>query len=170
MSFHQSVNNFVFHSIKHVGFHAKGCIFVCWDLWQPCFVGNNMQRWFRRLKNNDLDVENKEHYGELKKFEVKELEALLHEVSYKAQSELAESLVVDHTTVSKPLKALGMIQKQRHWMQYELTPRDVKRHLITCEQLLQLQKKKDFFASYHDHQWKVDTTITQSDHTVSKDE
>ena len=45
-------------------------------------------------------------------FEDKELEALLHEDSCHAQAELAESLVVDNTTVLKHLKILGMIQKQ----------------------------------------------------------
>ena len=49
-----------------------------------------------------------------KKFEDKELEAILHEDSYEAQAELAESLGVDHTTVSKCLKALGMIPMQGH--------------------------------------------------------
>ncbi|GBM50676.1 hypothetical protein AVEN_234733-1 [Araneus ventricosus] len=41
-----------------------------------------------------------------------ELEALLHENSCQTLAEFAESLGVDHTTVLKRLKALGMIQKQ----------------------------------------------------------
>ena len=49
-----------------------------------------------------------------KKFEDKELEALLHENSCQAEVELEESLGVDYTTVSKSLKALGIIQKQGH--------------------------------------------------------
>ena len=59
-------------------------------------------------------------------------------------AELAESLGVDHTTVSKRLKVLGMIQKQGHWVPYELKPRDVERRLFTCEQLLQREKRKGF--------------------------
>ena len=35
--------------------------------------------WFRLLKNNDFDVENKERFGAPKKFEDKELTALFHE-------------------------------------------------------------------------------------------
>jgi len=65
--------------------------------------------WFRRFKNNDFDVEDKERSGAPKKFEDKELEALLHEDSSQTLGELAESLGVDHTTVSKRLKVLGMI-------------------------------------------------------------
>ena len=44
-----------------------------------------------------------------KKFKDKELEALVHKDSCQAQTEFAESFRVDHTTVSKCLKALGMI-------------------------------------------------------------
>ena len=98
--------------------------------------------WFRCLKNNDFDVEDKEHSGTLKKFEDKELEALIHENSCQGQTELAKSLEVDHTTVSKCLKALGLIQKQGHWVISELKLRDVTHHLVICEQLLQWQKRK----------------------------
>ena len=42
-----------------------------------------------------------------KKFEDEELEALLDEDSCQTLAELAESLGVDHTTVSKRLKVLG---------------------------------------------------------------
>jgi len=100
--------------------------------------------WFRRFKNNDFDVEDKERSGAPKKFEDKELEALLYEDSRQTLTELAGSLGVDHTTISKRLKALGMIQKQGHWVPYELKPRDVERRLFTCEQLLQRQKRKGF--------------------------
>jgi len=72
------------------------------------------RNWFRRSKNNDFDVEDKERSGAPKKFEDEELEALLHEDSCQTLTELAESLRVDHTTVSKRLKVLGMIQKQRY--------------------------------------------------------
>ena len=74
-----------------------------------------MQNWFRCFKNNDFDVE-KEHSGALKQFEDEDLEALLDEDSYQVQAELAESL--------------RMIQKQGHWVLYELKLRDVKQHFI----------------------------------------
>jgi len=57
--------------------------------------------WFRGSKNNDFDVENKERSGASKKFEDKELKALLYEDSYQTLAELAESLGIDHTTISK---------------------------------------------------------------------
>jgi len=73
------------------------------------------------------------------------LEALLHENSCLTLTEFAESLGVDHTTVSKCLKVLGMIQQQGHWMLYELKSRDVERHSSRAKtQLLQRQKRKGF--------------------------
>ena len=66
------------------------------------------------IKDNHFDVEDKERSGALKKFEDEELEALLDEDTCQVQAKLVESLGVDHTTVSKHLKGLGMIQKQGH--------------------------------------------------------
>ena len=88
------------------------------------------------MKNNDFDVEDKERSEAQKKFDDEELEVFLLENSYKAQAELAGSLGVDHTTISKCLKTLRMIQKHGYRVLYELKPRDVKRPLVICEQQL----------------------------------
>ncbi|KAG5319593.1 MOS1T transposase, partial [Pseudoatta argentina] len=79
--------------------------------------------WFRRFKNNDFELEDKERSGAPKKFQDKELEQLLDEDSSQTLSELGKMLQVDESTVSKRLKGLGMIQKQGHWVPYELKPR-----------------------------------------------
>ncbi|KAG5323487.1 MOS1T transposase, partial [Pseudoatta argentina] len=100
--------------------------------------------WFRRFKNNDFELEDKERSGTPKKFEDEELEQLLDEDSSQTLSELGKILQVDESTVSKRLKGLGMIQKQGHWVSYELKPRDVERRFGTCELLLQWQKRKGF--------------------------
>ncbi|KAG5327160.1 MOS1T transposase, partial [Pseudoatta argentina] len=100
--------------------------------------------WFRRFKNNDFELEDKERSGAPKKFQDKELEQLLDEDPSQTLSELGKILQVDESTVSKRLKGLGMIQKQGHWVPYELKPRDVERRFGTCELLLQRQKRKDF--------------------------
>ncbi|KAG5314669.1 MOS1T transposase, partial [Pseudoatta argentina] len=76
--------------------------------------------WFRRFKNNDFQLEDKERSDAPKKFQDKELEQLLDEDPSQTQSELGKILQVDKSTVSKRLKGLGMIQKQGHWVPYEL--------------------------------------------------
>ena len=100
--------------------------------------------WFNRFKNDDFDVQDRERSGVPKKFEDEELETLLDEDPCQTQSEVAKSLGVDRTTVSKRLTALGMIQKEGSWVPYDLKPRDVERRLFACEQLLQRQKRKGF--------------------------
>ena len=69
-----------------------------------------------------MDGEDKERSGALKKSEDEELEALLHEDSSQALAEREESLEINHTTVSKRLKAFIMILKQGHWLLYKLMP------------------------------------------------
>ncbi|KAG5320783.1 MOS1T transposase, partial [Pseudoatta argentina] len=117
--------------------------------------------WFRRFKNNDFQLEDKE------KFQDKELEQLLDEDPSQTLSELGKILQVDESTVSKRLKGLGMIQKQGHWVPYELKPRGVERRFGTCELLLQRQKRKGFLHRIvtGDEKWihyDNDTTIIQS--------
>ncbi|KAG5327773.1 MOS1T transposase, partial [Pseudoatta argentina] len=99
--------------------------------------------WFRRFKNNDFQLEDKERSGAPKKFQDKELEQILDEDPSQTLSELGKILQVDESIVSKRLKGLGMIQKQGHWVPYELKPRDVERRFGTCELLLQRQKRKE---------------------------
>lgn len=83
--------------------------------------------WFLSFKNDDFDLGDRERSGAPKKFQDKELEELLDEDPCQTLSALAKSLQVDDTTVSKRLKALGMVQKQGHWVPYELKPRDIER-------------------------------------------
>ena len=68
----------------------------------------------------------------------------LDEVRSQTLAKPGKILQVDESTVSKRLKVLGMIQKQGHWVPYELKPRGLERHFVTCELLLQGQKRKGF--------------------------
>jgi len=113
------------------------------------------REWFRRFKDGDFSVEDKSRSGQTKKFEDKELEALLEENQSQTQEELAESLEVTQA-ISVRLRAMGTIQKQENRMPYELKPRDVERRFFTCEQLIQRQQRKGFFAEkvFSDCDWK----------------
>jgi transposase len=88
--------------------------------------------WFRRFKNKDFDVEDKERSGQPKKFEDTELQALLDEDDTQTQEQLSEVLNVDRTTVSKRLKAMGKIQKCGKWVPHELTERQMENRKNTC--------------------------------------
>lgn len=102
------------------------------------------RKWFARFKAGDFDLDDKERPGQPKKFEDNDLQALLNENSCQTLKELSTSLEVDFSTIGKRLKSLGMIQKEGHWVPYELKPRDIERRFLTCELLLQRQKRKGF--------------------------
>ncbi|GFX93316.1 mariner Mos1 transposase [Trichonephila clavipes] len=97
------------------------------------------REWFQRFKNGDFEVEEQHGGGREKVFEDAELEALLDQDSCQTQQELAGSLGVTQQAISKRLKVMGMIQKHGNWV-----PRDVKRRLFACEQLLARQRRKGF--------------------------
>jgi len=103
------------------------------------------REWFRRFKDGDFRVEDKPRSEQSKKFEDKELEALLEKNQSQTQEELAESLRVTQQAVSVRLRVMGMIQKQGNWVPYELKPREMlKGKFFTCEQLIQRQQRKVF--------------------------
>jgi len=56
-------------------------------------------------------MEDKEHPDQPEKFKDEEMEALLDQDPNQTQEELAESLNVNRSTISKRLKVIGMIQK-----------------------------------------------------------
>ncbi|XP_018402810.1 PREDICTED: uncharacterized protein LOC108779803 [Cyphomyrmex costatus] len=59
------------------------------------------REWFQRFKNGDFSVEDKPRSGQPKKFEDKELEALLEEDQSQKQEKLAESLGLTQQDVSE---------------------------------------------------------------------
>ena len=102
------------------------------------------REWFQRFKTGDFDVNDKEHGKPPKKFDDKELQALLDEDDAQTQQQLADSLNVCQATISNRLRQMGKIQKEGKWMPYELTERNKEKRKTSCEILIERQKRKAF--------------------------
>lgn len=100
--------------------------------------------WFRRFKRGNFGTEDNARPGQPRKVEDADLEVLLNQDKTQAQEELAKSLEVDRSTISRNLKRMGMIQKQGNWMPHELKPKDLEKRKMTCKLLLQRHAKKRF--------------------------
>ncbi|KAG5319997.1 MOS1T transposase, partial [Pseudoatta argentina] len=75
------------------------------------------------------------------------MEETLRNIETGAASEDLNTLLQRYRMkLNKELRRSGMIQKQGHWVPYELKPRDVERRFGTCELLLQRQKRKGFLT------------------------
>ena len=74
------------------------------------------------------------------------MEEILDEDRSKMLAQLEKTLQVDESTALKRQKVLEMIQKQGHWVPYELKPRDIEWRFVTCELLLRQQKRKVFYT------------------------
>jgi len=53
-------------------------------------------------------------------------------------------LGITQQAVSVRLRVMGMIQKQRNWVPYEVKPRDIERRFFICEQLIKDNREKVF--------------------------
>lgn len=104
------------------------------------------REWYRRFKDGDFDVNDKERLGQPKKFEDTELLALLDEDPSQMLKYLSETLNFDYATVSKRLKTIGMIRNRLgYWIPGALTERHIERRLLTCEMLLQRYRRQNSF-------------------------
>lgn len=66
--------------------------------------------WFRRFESGDFNTEDKERTGQPRKFTDQELEELLEKDPSLTLEEIAQTFGVNRTTISKRLKAMGMVQ------------------------------------------------------------
>ncbi len=80
------------------------------------------QKWFARFKSGDFGLEDEEREGAPPKFMDTELEELLDQDPAQRRRG-CKNFGVDQSTISKRLKAMGMIRKVGHWVPYELKPR-----------------------------------------------
>ncbi|XP_018402624.1 PREDICTED: uncharacterized protein LOC108779663 [Cyphomyrmex costatus] len=110
---------------------------------------------FKKFKSGDFDVRNEERGKPPKKFEDRELQALLDEDDAQTQQQLADQLNVTQETVSRRLKSMGKIQKVGKWIPHELNERQQENRKTTCEmsdrrQLLKKMKEEEALAAIVD--------------------
>lgn len=74
------------------------------------------QEWYRRFKSGDFHLEDKERTGRPKAFEDKELQELLDADPYCSRGKLAEALNISKSSMSKRLKAIGVVYKEGKWV------------------------------------------------------
>ncbi|KAG5315365.1 SETMR methyltransferase, partial [Pseudoatta argentina] len=76
-------------------------------------------KWCREFKNGRTSVHDDQRSGR-PSILTDDIVEKIENASGVPLSELGKILQVDESTVSKRLKGLGMIQKQGHWVPYEL--------------------------------------------------
>ena len=91
---------------------AKACESICSILGENIVSESTCKYWFRRFKNNNFDVSDKERSGCPRKVMDEEIQALLDENSGQTQKELAEQLGITQQAVSIRLRQMGKIQKE----------------------------------------------------------
>ncbi|KAG5324770.1 MOS1T transposase, partial [Pseudoatta argentina] len=118
-------------------------------------TNKSCREWFRLFKDGDFSVENKPRSGQPKKFEDKELEALLEEDQSQTQEEFAKSLGVTKLQLirlSRALREKRPEYEQRHdkviFLHDNARPhvaKIVKKYLETLKWLQIASKDESFF-------------------------
>lgn len=106
--------NFVYQMLASLKINSHNS---CWYSWWERSVGSTCRNWFRCFEKNIFHLASKESSGTPTKFVDEEFVALLSQDRCQRLVMLGKILCI----FSKRLKALGMIQKQWHWVLYKLS-------------------------------------------------
>jgi len=99
---------FCFHQKKSA---ADAHRIICETYGENVVAIRTCANWFKRFKNGDFDISDKERSGRPAAVKEDKLQALLNENSTQSTRELALQLGVDHSTIVRRLNAMGKIQK-----------------------------------------------------------
>lgn len=77
--------------------------------------------WFKKFQSGNFDVRHEKRGRPRKKGEEAKLQALLDQDNTQTLKMLGKVLNVDPATISRRLKAMGMIQKDGKWLPNKLT-------------------------------------------------
>lgn len=74
------------------------------------------EKWIKRFKSNDYDLDDEEHRKPPKKIEDSELEAILADDTCQTEKELEAVLNVTQQCIPLRLSAIEIIQKKGNWV------------------------------------------------------
>ena len=103
-----------------------------------------VKNWFKKFRNGEYDLEDKQRSGRPKETEDSELEALLQEDSTLVTRDMAKILEIDQSTVQRRLTAMGKVLKVGHSVPHQLSHANIAQRLNLCVALLSRHRRKSF--------------------------
>lgn len=103
-----------------------------------------VQRWFKKFREGDFSLEDKEGRGRTLSIDEDVLKTLVEENPRTTVRELAENLSVSKSTVADHLKAIGKVKKLETWVPHALTERQKFHRHEVCTALLCRNRNEPF--------------------------
>uniref|UniRef100_A0A0K0EMP3 HTH_48 domain-containing protein n=1 Tax=Strongyloides stercoralis TaxID=6248 RepID=A0A0K0EMP3_STRER len=103
-----------------------------------------LERWFKKFRNGDTSLEDKEGRGRNSVLENEELRTLVKQNPCTNVKKLAQKLDVSTGTISNHLKASNKTKKMDTWVAHELTNEQCLRRMEICSSLFLRHKNEPF--------------------------
>ncbi|EGI61318.1 Mariner Mos1 transposase [Acromyrmex echinatior] len=143
-----SDKQFIRHCIRYEFHQGKSaaCESICSVLGVNVVSKSTCEFRFRRFKEDDFDVSDREHSGVPQKVTNNELHYSIK--THVKQNELAQQLGVTQQDISIRLWQMGKILKERKWVPHALSEKNKNDRLEKCLNLYNKQHRKSFL-------WKI---------------
>lgn len=120
-----------------------------------------VQRWFKKFREGDFNLDRKRRSGELKVFEDEELKELIEDNPNFTLHEYASFLGVSHVAVWKRMRAIEFTCKKTLWVPHKLTDDNKRKRVTTCQDLLERNNQNPFLSRMvtMDEKWILYTNV-----------
>ena len=127
------------------------------------------QMWFKRFRNGDFDLEDKERPGGPSRVYDDVLLATIEDNSKLTSRELADMFDVSHTTICTHLKNIGKHYRAGVWVPRELNDFQLNQRISTCDLLISKHKMLPFLNRLitGDEKWVLYNNVTRGGQWLS---
>lgn len=114
---------------------------------EGCISKSQCRMWFARFKSGDTSLEEKDGRGRPSDFDDEALLTAVEEDESVTTRILAEDFNVNHSTIVRRLKKLGMVWKKAGWVPHELSDHNKAERVRIFTDLLQRNKEAPFLKN-----------------------
>lgn len=123
---------------------AKACMKICSVYGHDAVNDSTCRKWFRRFREGNFDVKDAIRTGRPVTTDDAEMKKLVQSDCHASTRQLALTLAMSATNVSRHLKNLGMVRKLDVWVPHALSDKNLQDRISACEALLKRNEKASF--------------------------
>lgn len=121
------------------------------------------RKWFQKFRCGDFDLQDAPRFGRPVTTDPDQIKALIDSDRHLTTTQIGHNLNIDHSTVSRHLRKLGMVKKLDVWVPHELSEKNLIDRMSACDLLLKRHQNEPFLKRVitGDEKWIVYNNVSR---------